>query len=94
MHCQQHELSLSNKPKPIKAHHKLLYWNKMLLLLEQTVLFFPYLVLYFEFLFLKRRDNSDLNVNDWRKKKKPKQHIKTKLTRRQLWQVSTSRMNT
>lgn len=69
MHCQQHELSLSNKPKPIKAHHKLLYWNKMLLLLEQTVLFFPYLVLYFEFLFLKRRDNSDLNVNDWRKKK-------------------------
>lgn len=72
MHCQQHELSLSNKPKPIKAHHKLLYWNKMLLLLEQTVLFFPYLVLYFEFLFLKRRDNSDLNVNDWRKKKKNK----------------------
>lgn len=69
MHCQQHELSLSNKPKPIKVHHKLLYWNKMLLLLEQTVLFFPYLVLYFEFLFLKRRDNSDLNVNDWRKKK-------------------------
>lgn len=68
MHCQQHELSLSNKPKPIKAHHKLLYWNKMLLLLEERAPFvFSLFGLVFQISFFKKERQLQL---EWLEVKK------------------------